>query len=256
MFQAFIIVLREGFEAFLVVAIILAYLVKIRRKELLPAAYWGVGASLFASAGLGFLILKTANQPLWEGTFGFVGALLVATLVIHMWKTGSHMKKDMEKRIDRATLGKPSRWAIAGVFLFTVLMVSREGMETAFLLIQVHEPRIVIGIMGGILAAVAMAFLWARFGHLIRLQLFFQVTSIFLLLFVLQILIYSFHEFAEAGVLPNSQALHLATEPFSSGGIYGRWLTPLMISICALWLVGAWILHRIFPKQEMRRANP
>ena len=58
---------------------------------------------------------------------------------------------------------------------------------------------------------------------------FFQVTSIFLLLFMVQIAIYSFHEFSEAGVLPNSQVLHEATEPFSPTGIYGSWFSAIAI---------------------------
>lgn len=245
MLQAFIIVLREGFESFLIVAIILAYLVKIGRTRLLPAVYWGITASVFASGAMGYLIVRTANGPLWEGVFGLMGALLVATFVIHMWRTASHLKKDVENHLRQTTINKTNLWAFLGVFLFTVLMVTREGMETAFLLIQVHEPRLVAGVLLGIAAAVGMASLWARFGHLINLKLFFQVTSIFLLLFVLQILVYSFHEFTEAGLFPNSEALHLATEPFSPEGIYGKWLTVLMIGICAAWLVGAWLIKKL-----------
>lgn len=244
MFQSFVIVLREGFEAFLVVAIILAYLLKIGHRRLVAAVYWGIGASVLASTGLGYLILKTANEPLWEGIFGVVGALLVATLVIHMWRTAAHMKRDVENRLERATTGRPTPWAFLGVFLFTVLMVSREGMETAFLLMQVRDPQMIAGIFLGILGALGMALLWARFGYLIRLKVFFQVTSVFLLIFVFQVLIYSFHEFTEAGVLPASEFLHEATEAVSPNSIFGRWLSLLAIAGCGLWLVGAWLYER------------
>lgn len=245
MFQSFVIVLREGFEAFLVVAIILAYLLKIGHKRLVPAVYWGISASVLASAGLGYLILKTANEPLWEGVFGVVGAILVATLVIHMWRTAAHMKRDVENRLERATTGKPTLRAFLGVFLFTVLMVSREGMETAFLLMQVRDPQIITGIFLGILGAAGMALLWARLGYLIRLKVFFQVTSVFLLVFVFQVLLYSFHEFSEAGVLPASEFLHEATERFSPDGVFGRWFSLLTIVGCGLWLVGAWVWDRL-----------
>jgi len=249
MSQAFIIVLREGFESFLIVAIILSYLNKVGHTRLIPAVYWGIFISLFASAGMGFIILQTANGPFWEGVFGLVGATLVATFVLHMWRTASHLKKDVESRLRETTAGKTNLWAFFGVFLFTVLMITREGMETAFLLIQIHDPQVVTGAFLGMAAAIGMCSLWARFGHLINLKLFFQVTSIFLLLFVLQILIYSFHEFTEAGLLPHSEALHLATEPFSPDGIYGRWVTPLMIGVCAIWLIGAWLHNRLSRKQ-------
>ena len=70
---------------------------------------------------------------------------------------------------------------------------------------------------------------WAgpSFGHLINVKRFFQVTGIFLLLFMVQVGIYSFHEFSEAGLLPNSEVLHHATEKFSPDGLYGKWFSPI-----------------------------
>jgi high-affinity iron transporter len=103
----------------------------------------------------------------------------------------------------------------------------------------------VTGALLGLLAATAFALGWARFGHLINMKKFFRVTSVFLLLFMLQVAIYSFHEFSEAGVLPNSEMLHAATEKFSPDGVYGKWFSPLMVSGCGLWLVGSWISDRL-----------
>ena len=117
-------------------------------------------------------------------------------------------------------------------------------METALLLMQVHNSQLVSGAILGLVAAGLFAWGWARFGHLINVKRFFQVTGIFLLLFMIQVAIYSFHEFAEAGLLPNSEVLHTATEKFSPDGIYGKWFSPLMISFCALWLLGAWLIDR------------
>jgi high-affinity iron transporter len=108
----------------------------------------------------------------------------------------------------------------------------------------VKDPNLVSGAVLGLLAAVAFAWGWARFGHLINVRRFFQVTGIFLLLFMIQVAIYSFHEFAEAGMLPNSEVLHAATEKFSPDGLYGKWFSPVMIGICALWLFGAWLIDR------------
>jgi high-affinity iron transporter len=61
---------------------------------------------------------------------------------------------------------------------------------------------------------------------------------------MLQVAIYSFHEFTEAGLLPNSEALHYATEKYSPDGLYGKWFSPIMVGICGLWLVGAWLIDR------------
>lgn len=245
MIQAFIIVLREGFESFLIVAITATYLRKTARQDLLPAVGWGVVVSLLVSSLLAVLFLKGSNQALWEGIFGLIAAFLVTWLVVHMWKTAPHLKQDMESHLATRTVGKTTLAASVGVFVFTVLMISREGMETALLLIQVHEPRIVTGILAGLVAAILMSLAWLRFGYRINLKLFFQVTSIFLLLFVVQIVLYSLHEFSEAGILPNSEAFHLATEPFSPDGRYGKWLSFMMVGFCGLWMMAASLKRRL-----------
>lgn len=240
------IVLREGFESFLIVAIISAYLRKVSLASLLPAVYWGIAVAVFASIALGFMIYRgVGNQPLLEGWSGVAAAVLVTWLVIHMWKTAPYMKRDMEHHLKQVTVHQPSTAAFWGVFVFTTLNISREGMETALLLIQIHSSQIVTGAALGLFCAVLMAFLWVRFSHLINLKLFFQVTAIYLLLFVIQILIYSFHEFTEAGIFPNSEALHKASEPYGPDGLYGKWYTLIMIAFCAVWFAAAWIQEKL-----------
>jgi high-affinity iron transporter len=243
MINALIIVFREGFEAFLTVAIIFAYLRKTGRDWLRPAVYAGIIVSVVASFALGWE-LQRVNQPLWEGVLGVVAAVLVATFVIHVWRTAPKMKRAMETRLEQHTSNTSRTLSIAGVFGFTVLMVTREGMETALMLIQVRQRNFFLGTMLGVGAAAAMSWAWAHYGHRVDVKRFFQVTSIFLLMFTLQILFYAIHEFSEAGILPNSEAIHTATEPFSPVGIYGKWFSLLMVAICAAWLLGAAAIDR------------
>jgi len=266
MLNSFIIVLREGFESFLLVAVILSYLRKAGQRWLSSAVYLGIIVALSVSFGLAYFLNKGvddavleemfgttlggyvsqffANEALREGVLGVVAIVMVGTLVIHMWRTGPKIQQRMRERLS-AVSSKSSRVAaIVGVLLFTFLMVTREGMETALLLMQVRDSQLVNGALLGLLAAGGFAWGWARYGHLINVKRFFQVTGIFLLLFMIQVAIYSFHEFAEAGLLPNSEALHAATEKFSPDGLYGKWFSPLMISICGLWLFGAWLVDR------------
>jgi len=245
MAQAFMIVSREGVEAFLIVAITFAYLRKTLQTHLLRAVIWGIAASIGTSGFLGYLFWKGqgANQPLWEGIFGLVTVVLVTSLVIHMWRVGPRLKQKMENRLEKARAKPTYQASFWGVFLFTTFMISREGMETALLLLQVHEPRMVTGVLLGLLAAAFVAYLWQQFGYLINMKHFFRVTAVFLLLFTVQIAFQSFHEFTEAGILPNSEALHQATEPFSTEGIWGRWFSNLSFFGCALWLVGTWLME-------------
>lgn len=113
------------------------------------------------------------------------------------------------------------------------------------MLLQVHSSEMLGGALLGFLAAAGFAWGWAKFGHLINVKRFFQVTGIFLLLFMVQVGIYSFHEFSEAGLLPNSEALHDATEKFSPDGLYGKWFSVLMVSVCAVCLLGGWLKDRL-----------
>ncbi|HSH44418.1 MAG TPA: FTR1 family protein, partial [Longimicrobiales bacterium] len=102
------------------------------------------------------------------------------------------------------------------------------------------------GALLGLTAAGAMAWAWARYGHRIDLKRFFQVTGIFLLLFVVQIAIYSLHELSEAGIVWNEAVLrfHVATEPYSPYGKYGKWFPLVMVGVPAVWLTLAWVRDR------------
>jgi len=251
MIPALVIVFREGFEAFLSVAIIFAYLRKTGRDWLRPAVYWGIAASVVASFALGWALMRV-NQSLWEGVLGIVAAVLVATFVIHVWRTAPRMKRDMETQLETAATRSSRMWSVIAVFAFTLLMVTREGMETALMLIQVRTGRFILGSLLGIGGAALMSWGWAHYGHRINVKRFFQVTGLFLLLFALQIVFYAIHEFSEAGVLPNSEAIHNATEPFSPVGVYGKWFSVLMVGICAAWLLAMSMKDRMLRRAELR----
>lgn len=244
MIPALIIVFREGFEAFLIVAIIFAYLRKTGRDSLRPAVWAGIGVSAVASFALGFL-LQRVNQPLWEGILALVAAVLVASFVVHIWRVAPRMKREMESSLERHASKPSGALAWIGVFGFTLLMITREGMETALMLIQVRQGRFWLGCALGLALAAAMSWLWAHFGHRVDVRRFFQVTGLFLLLFTVQILFYAVHEFSEAEILPNSEAIHLATEPFSADGRYSLWVVAGILGICALWLGGMTLLDRM-----------
>ena len=242
MLQAFVITLREGLEAFLIVAISLAYLRKSQRSELVPAVHWGIGVSVLLSIGAAMLFYRARNQALWEGILGLAAAVSVASLTLHMWRTGKRIKKNIEGHLHTAGL-KTGSAAFAGVFLFTLLMITREGMETALLmgtlLFQDMGKEVLIGAIGGVAVAAYVASLWSRYGHRVNLGLFFQVTAVFLLVFVAQLLILGFHELTEANIFPYSEQLHIATEPYGPDGLYGRYLTYLLVLLPMGWLAFA-----------------
>ena len=242
MLQAFVITLREGLEAFLIIAISLAYLRKSQRSELIPAVHWGIATSVALSIGAGWLFYQARNQALWEGLLALAAAVSVASLTVHMWRTARRIRKDIEGRLQTSAMKSPGA-AFAGVFLFTLLMITREGMETALLmgtlLFQIKAMDMVVGAVAGMALAAAVASLWSRYGHRVNLALFFQVTAVFLMIFVVQLLIYGFHELTEANIFPYSEPLHIATEPYGPDGLYGRYLTYLLVLLPMGWLAFA-----------------
>lgn len=269
MLNSFIIVLREGFESFLLVAVILSYLRKSGQSWLNSAVYLALALGLSISAALGYVLATgieqsrlqqilgeqagafagqfLGNEALREGVLGLVAMVMVGTLVIHMWRTGPKLRERMHQRLGEMS-SRTSRFAaLAGVFLFTFLMITREGMETALMLMQVKDSQLITGALLGLFATILFAWAWTRFSHLINVKRFFQVTGVFLLLFMVQVGIYSFHELSEAGLLPNSEALHTATEKFSPDGLYGKWFSLGMIAFCAVWLMIGWLKDRFKP---------
>ena len=247
MLQVAVITLREGIEAFLIVAITAGILRQTGRAALLPAVYWGTGVAVVASFIASLFFAQAENKPLWEGILAAVATAMVVSMTIYMWRTARTMRSQIGARIAQATQNKPTRAAWWGVFLFVLLMIVREGMETALLLstlfLQQGDRDLLFGALLGVAGAALLAWAWTRYGRRIDLGRFFQVTAIFLLIFSLQLLIYTFHELFEAGVVPfvDNEFWHVATEPYGPEGVYGEWLTYLMVLIPAGWLAYAWL---------------
>jgi high-affinity iron transporter len=237
--QAFVITLREGLEAFLIVAISLAYLRKSGRGELSKAVYWGILTAVVVSAGGGYLLYHSANQEWLDGPLALVAAISVASLTVHMWRTGRRMKGEIEEHLHSRTL-RAGMGALAGVFLFTLLMIGREGIETSLLLLQLRQTlNLAAGAAAGVAAAAFVAWLWSRYGHRVNLGLFFQVTAIFLFVFVVQLFIQSIHEMSEQGYLPYSAIIHAATESWGPDSVFGHVLTYLLVILPLGWFLVA-----------------
>jgi high-affinity iron transporter len=118
-------------------------------------------------------------------------------------------------------------------------------MVSALLLMQVRERvNVVIGAVAGMLGAAAVAGLWSRYGRRVNLGLFFQVTAIFLFVFVVQLLIFGVHEMSEQGFLPYSETIHVNTENWGPDSILGHLLTYLLVILPLGWLLIKGVLMR------------
>lgn len=243
MYATLMITFREGLEAFLIVAISAAYLRQTGRAALLPSLRSGVAAAVALSAALGVVLAHIgALSSATEGWLATAAAILVVGCTVHMMRHGKQMKGEIGKRLDSLS-GKAGFGAAAAVFLFALLMVGREGIETATMLAsmaaQSGADQMFVGGTLGVACAGLMAWAWTRYGRRVNLSRFFQVTGVFMVLFSIQLVIYAFHEFSEAGVLPglDNAWWHIATEPYGPEGVYGHWLTYGLLLIPAAFLV-------------------
>ena len=205
MIQAFVITLREGIEAFLIVAISLAYLRKSGRAELIRAVHWGIVAALAVSAAGGYLLYRRLESGMARRAAG-----------PHRRGLGGRPDRAHVARgpaYERRHRGPPAHLerragaaAFLGVFLFTALMISREGMETvaAPAAAPAGAPARRSAPSWASSGASFVAWLWSRYGHRVPLTLFLQTTAIFLFIFVVQLFIYGIHEMSEQNFLPYS----------------------------------------------------
>src|SRR5256714_9957755 len=138
MLQSFIIVLREGFESFLLVAVIFSYLRRSGQKQLTSAVYAAIVAALGISGALGYLLFQMqtgnsdsvekyfgttiagflGNEALREAVLGSIAIVMVASLVVYMWRVGPQLKDKMEARLGEVSLKRTGWMAYLGIFLF------------------------------------------------------------------------------------------------------------------------------------------
>jgi FTR1 family protein len=206
MLEAFIVTLREGVEAALIVGITLAYLSKINRPELRKSVYAALISAFVGSLGVAALLARTQwNQDIFEGWVMLAAAFFVVTMIIFMMKTGRKMKGEIEGKV--GLLAGRNAWF--GLFAFVFLMVLREGVETVLILSAVSlnstELLSFMGTFLGVVAAVVFGVMFVKGSVRINLQKFFRVTTVILFFVAAQLVISGLHELSENGVLPSSK---------------------------------------------------
>ena len=206
MLQAFIVTLREGVEAALIVGITLAYLTKIDRNDLRKSVYAALAAAFAGSIGIAVLLSRLNwNQDIFEGWVMLVAAVFVVTMIVFMMKTGRKLKGQIEGKI--GLFARDDAWI--GLFLFVFLMVLREGVETVLILSAVSlnssELLSFIGTVLGVGVAILFGVMFVKGSVKVNLQKFFKVTTVILFFVAAQLLIAGLHELSENGVLPSSR---------------------------------------------------
>jgi FTR1 family protein len=206
MVQIFVITLREGVEAALVIAIAVAWLRRTGRLEMLPVVYKALISAVAACFIAAWAFTKIGiSSDSYEGYTLLLSAVFVLSMVIWMNRHGKRMKGEIETRLQESAESGKGKSAL---FLFVFLMIFREGVETVLLLyaVRLNTSGLMewFGALLGIGFAVLFGVSFVRGTIRVNIKQFFQMTTVILMVVVAQLTITGLHELSESGVLPAS----------------------------------------------------
>ena len=210
MLSTFIIALREGLEAALIVGILVAYVVRTDRRYLLKPLWTGVAVALVLSLGLGAILsftsaeLSDRGEELFAGVTSFAAVGLVTWMVFWMKRTARTLRNELHGKVDQALTGGPISLALVAFFA-----VAREGLETALFVYTNFKTvgaisTATLGLVLGLALAVGLGYLIYNRSVKINLSKFFTVTGVALIIVAAGVLSYGVHEFQELGWLPGA----------------------------------------------------
>lgn len=216
MFASYLIALREGLEASLVVSILVAYLVRTDRRSLLPRIWAGVALAVLASLAFGALLtygprgLEFKAQEAIGGSLSIIAVAFVTWMIFWMARTAGSLSSELKGAVDRAAEGTR-----LGLVVVATLAVGREGLETALFLWSATQSmssttgtaQPLIGAALGLLTAVVLAWLFYRGALKLNLSKFFTWTGFALIFVAAGVLGYGVHDLQEAGILPGLNTL-------------------------------------------------
>ncbi len=209
MLASFLLSLREGLEAALIIGIVLGVLVKLKRTDLNGVVWRGVGLatllSLLAAIALNLLGMEFEGrgEEIFEGVAMLLAAGVLTWMIFWMQKHGGTLKNEIEAQTNQAALGKGQN----ALFALAFLAVFREGIELALFLLAARltsSPlQTVLGALLGLIGAAILG--WILFTSTMKLSLhnFFGATNILLIIFAAGLVGLGVHEFNEAGVIPS-----------------------------------------------------
>ncbi len=274
MFATYLIGLREGLEATLVVSILVAFLVKSQRRDRLPQVWAGVGLAVALSVGFGSLIQYTStsllrtyeSREMFEAVTSIAAVVFVTWMIFWMRRAARTIAGELRGKLtDALAVGS---LAVAGMAFLAVI---REGLETALIFYAAAEsaaggtgPGSLLALAGGIATAVVIGFLLYRSAVRINLSRFFTWTGALLILVAAGILKYGVHDFQEAGVLPglNDLAFDISTtlDPNTwygalLAGMFNITAAPTVLELVA-WVAYAVPVLVLFLRKPAQPAKP
>jgi len=269
MFVPFLIMLREGLEAALIVSLIASYLKRTGRGQWIGTMWIGVFLAAGLCLGTGVLINETTGefpqkqQELFEGIVAVIAVVILTWMVFWMRKVSRNVKQQLEQAVDNALQrGNHHGWALVMMVFFAV---AREGLESVFFLLAAFQQDVGIwppmGAMLGLATAIVLGFLLYWGGIRLNLGVFFKWTSLFILLVAAGLAAGAIRAFHEAGLwnLFQETAFDLSTVLSTHTlfgtlleGIFGYQETPSVseVAVYLLYLIPALVLFALPPRNN------
>ncbi|WP_311267894.1 iron uptake transporter permease EfeU [Sphingobium sp. WCS2017Hpa-17] len=254
MLVPFLIMLREGIEAALIVGIVASYLHHAQRRDLMPAIWVGVllasALSLFVGAGLQMVAAEfpQKQQEFFEGIVGLVAVVMLTCMVFWMRRAARSIKGELHANIDRALARESGpAWALISMVF---LAVAREGLESVFFLLAIFQQSLgweaPVGALAGIALSVVVGIGLFRGGIHLDLRRFFRFTGVFILLVAAGLLAGVLRKFHEAGVWNGLQTVVVdLSETLPMDGPLGAILSGLL-GYQAVPVLGELIVYAVF----------
>ena len=246
MIASFLITLREGVEAALIVAVVLSYIKKVGAQALLRPLYTGVVAGILASIAVGslFILLSVefegTGEQLFEGVTMSIAAVVLTTMIFWMRDNSRAYSEGLKNRVDAALTSRETFGLTALVFV----SILREGIEMVLFLgstsFDTSGYQLIVGGALGLACALAIGLAILRYSVKLNLKTFFNVTGVFLILFAAGLVARGLGEFQEAGVVPaivehvwNTGGLISDGSELGAtlGALFGYTATPSLVQI-------------------------
>ncbi len=253
MFQSLVITLREGVEAALILGIVLGYLRKVGRQSWNQIVYWALTAAVAGSLVVAAILHRLQMREFSDASEGWlmlVGAAFVASMVVWMWRTGQHLKQEIESKVSGYS-ASPSRFGALGLFLFVFLMVFREGAETVLFLAAVSlRTSDLLNFIGGVIGlslAIGLGVAFFKGSLKVNLRKFFSVTTLVLLVVALQLAVAGVHELSEARVLPSGPREMAIVGPIVNNEAF---FFVVIVALCLFLIAAQRFQAGVTPKEQ------
>jgi hypothetical protein len=251
MSDIFIRTLSQGLQAFMPIAVCLAWARRDGRADLVNAIRWGLVAAVPATPAAGYLFQRSALQARWEASLAAAAAAVALGFGLSVWR------RTAARPAPRAG-GRSAAWWLLFAAT-TVLIVVRQTMEIDLVFIaavfELHSLDATQAVCAGAILALALAWAWTAFSQRLPANAFARATSTFAGLFLAQALMYALHESTEARLLPWSEMVHAATEPYGPDGVYGHYVSYLLVAL-PIAAAGATLLQARLKRRSASAGTP